>query len=90
MIMTQGNTCTYINGLTNINKWRHYFELRLKGITLNKKILKKNKDYIFPITMRGGMSSLVKHLTILIVLLKKQQQLYENIYSIQKVTCSIT
>jgi len=47
LIMTQGNTCTYINGLTNNHKqWRFYFEFWLKHIlTLNKKIKTKQKTY---------------------------------------------
>jgi len=96
MIMTQGNTCTYINGLTNNKKkWRLYFEFRLKIITLNKKIKTKTKttnNYICSIPVARGCKVTSYYLNS--PLPKKNKHkikttvINENVYSIQIATCA--
>jgi len=57
MMMAQRNTCTYVNGLTNNNKWRLYFEFRLNNDNIeqkNKNINQKNNIFSIPVTRRVG------------------------------------
>ena len=56
MMMAQRNTCTYVNGLTNNNKWRLYFEFRLNNdnIEQKNKNINQKKQHIFNTRNKEG------------------------------------